>query len=232
MESNSIMKNDPVQWQEDYADIRVDAYVLLAALLRQPPAKPLLDVLTDMQWENAVPGKLNHAFEALRQAGRDYRLEKVIDEYNKLFVGVGVGEIVPYACWYKEKKIQSRLLAVLRADLMKLGIIRQTTWHESEDHAGALCEIMAIISQTPVSIPYVTQQKFFEQHLGSWMINFFKDVQSAKSAEFYRTVGLFGERLLETEKTFLQFGAKHKHFMMEGESYNEDQLFERPTNIF
>ena len=226
-----MKKEDAPEWQNDYANVRMDVYVMLAALLREAPSKRLLEILTDMQWEDSIPDKLERAFAILREAGRDYRLEAIVDEYNRLFVGLGSGEIVPYASWYKEKKIQSMPLASLRADLMKLGIVRQTNWHESEDHAGALCEIMAIMSQTPNVVPRAAQTKFFEQHIASWMTGLFKDIQSAKSAGFYRTVGLFGQRLLETEKEFLQCDEKGQKFITEGELQNGDQLFERPANI-
>ena len=41
------------------------------------------------------------------------------------------------------------------------------------------------------------------------MMTFFKDLQSAKSAEFYRIVGLFGSSFLETESEYLKPGRKY-----------------------
>ena len=85
--------------------------------------------------------------------------------------------------------------------------MRQADNHDSEDHAGALCEIMALISQRPNDESYETQAAFFNRHIASWMMAFFKDVESAKSAGFYRAVGSLGCCFLESEKEYFKNGA-------------------------
>jgi TorA maturation chaperone TorD len=173
--------------------------VILASLLGQPPSENLLKVLRNLQWEGPIPERLDRALRALCQASHDYPLSALEEEYNKLFVGLGAGEMVPYASWYREKRIQSSPLVSLRSDLILLGIVRQASSHESEDHASALCECMALISRGPNEIDHVTQAKFFQQHVASWMTTFFRDLESAKSARFYWTVGRFGRHFLESE---------------------------------
>jgi TorA maturation chaperone TorD len=206
----SVMKTlDAPGWFAAHANIRTNGYVMLASLLAQPPSGNLSNILQNLEWDEAIPEKLDHALRALCQAAHDYPLAALEDEFNKLFVGLGSGEMVPYASWYREKKIQSSPLASLRSDLIELGIVRQTGCHESEDHAGALCEIMAIISRKPNDIPHAAQARFFRRHIAPWMMTFFKDLQSAKSAEFYRTVGLFGGCFLETENEYLKPGCKY-----------------------
>jgi TorA maturation chaperone TorD len=191
-------------WFASHARIRTDSYVMLASLLGQPPSENLLKVLQNLQWDDRIPEELDRALRAVREASHDYPLSALKDEYNKLFVGLGSGEIVPYASWYREKKIQSSPLASLRSDLIHLGIVRQEDNHDSEDHAAALCECMALISQKPNKIDRATQAKFFQQHVAPWMTTFFKDLESAKSARFYRTVGTFGRRFLESEIEYLK----------------------------
>jgi len=203
----SITKNtDGPAWFAPYAKIRADSYVMLASLLGQPPSENLLKVLQNLQWDEPIPQRIDRALRALRQASHDYPLNALQDEYDKLFVGLGCGEMVPYASWYREKMTQSSPLASLRSDLILLGIVRQADSHESEDHAGALCECMALISQKPNEIPHATQARFFQQHVAPWMTTFFKDLESAKSVRFYRTVGIFGSRFLESEIEYLKFG--------------------------
>jgi len=191
-------------WVAPYAKIRADSYVMLASLLGQPPSENLLKVLQSLQWDEPIPGGLDRALKALRQASHDYPLNALEDEYAKLFVGLGSGEMVPYASWYRDKMIQSSSLASLRSDLILLGIVRQAGNHESEDHAGALCECMALISREPNETDHATQAKFFQQHVAPWMRAFFKDLESAKSARFYRTVAIFGSRFLESEIEYLK----------------------------
>ncbi len=192
-------------WFSPYAKVRADVYTMLASLLGQPPSDNLLKVLQDLQWDEGIPEGLDRSLEALRQASHDYPLGAMREEYDKLFVGLGSGEIVPYASWYAEKMIQSAPLASLRSDLILFGIVRQPDSRESEDHASALCECMALISREPNEKNRVAQAKFFQQHLAPWMLNFFKDLDSAKSARFYRKVALLGRRFLESEVEYFKW---------------------------
>jgi len=201
-----MKKPDGPTWFASYAKIRADGYVMLASLLGQPPSENLLKVLQNLQWEKPIPERVDRALRALREASHDYPLGVLKEEYDKLFVGLGCGELVPYASWYREKRIQSSPLASLRSDLILLGIVRQGDSHESEDHAGALCECMALISQKPNEVDHAMQAKFFQQHVAPWMMTFFKDLESAKSARFYRTVGIFGSRFMESEMEYLKYG--------------------------
>jgi TorA maturation chaperone TorD len=176
---------------------------MLASVLEQPPSEDLRAILQSMQWDEAVPEQLDHALRALRQAANDYPLAAMKEEFDRLFVGLGCGEMIPYASWYREKMIQSMPLVSLRSDLVRLGIVRQSDNRETEDHAAALCEVMAIISRDSNGGRYRTQADFFQHHVASWMGSFFNDLQSAKSAGFYRTIGLFGSSFLEFECRYL-----------------------------
>jgi TorA maturation chaperone TorD len=186
-----------------YASIRADSYVMLAALLGQPPSNSLLKILQDLQWDELVPERVKDSLRALRQAGHDYPLVTLEDEYDRLFVGLGCGEVVPYASWYRERAMRSSLLVSLRSDLILLGIVKQADSHEPEDHAAVLCECMALISQKPNGVDRATQARFFHQHMAPWMTAFFQDLYSAKSARFYRAVGSFGSQFMETETEYL-----------------------------
>jgi TorA maturation chaperone TorD len=229
----SVMKTmDAPGWFAAYATVRTDSYVMLASLLGQTPSEELLNILRNLHWDEALPEKLDHALGALRQAAHDDSPAALEDEFNKLFVGLGSGEMVPYASWYRGKMIQSSPLASLRSDLIELGIVRQTGCHESEDHAGALCEIMAIISQKPNDIPYAAQARFFHRHIAPWMMTFFKDLQSAKSADFYRAVGSFGSCFLEFERKYLEQGASIQFPIKEGGLQNENGIPQQSTDIY
>ena len=118
----SVMKTmDAPGWFAAHATVRTDSYVMLASLLGQTPSEELLNILRNLHWDEALPETLDHALGALRQAAHDYSLAALEDEFNKLFVGLGSGEMVPYASWYREKKIQSTPLASLRSDLIRTG---------------------------------------------------------------------------------------------------------------
>lgn len=191
-------------WYGPHARIRADAYVLLAALLTDPPSRDLLDLVREMRWDEDLPERMRSILTALSQAGRSCPEESIVDEYNRLFVGLGRGELVPYGSWYLEKMIQSAPLAAIRADLNKLGIIRQTESYESEDHAGALCESMALLSMPEYEVSDQAQAAFFDRHIAPWMPQFFTDLETVDKAEFYPTVGAFGRSFLEMERDYLQ----------------------------
>ena len=203
----SMTKNEPAR-DFPYASIRGDCYALLAVLLENQPSEGVLKVLHDLQWEEAIPGAVDHALRALIQASHDYPLSALEDEYDRLFVGLGSGEVIPYASWYRKKTIQSSPLASLRSDLMLLGIVRQAGTHEPEDHAGALCECMALIAQKDDPRPLATQERFFRANIAPWMADFFEDLQAARSAGFYRTVGLLGSRFMQSEMEYFKNGGR------------------------
>jgi TorA maturation chaperone TorD len=200
----TMTRSNTPAWYTAHAKIRTDGYVILAALLRQPSAEGLIPILQNLKWDESLPEKVNRALEALRLAAHDRQPHALEKEYEQLFVGLGAGELVPYASWYLDGILASSALASLRADLMRLGIVSQADSHEPEDQAGALCEVMALLSRNGKSIPEAAQADFFKHHVASWMITFFEELQSAKAADFYRTVGLFGRHFLEFERDYLK----------------------------
>jgi TorA maturation chaperone TorD len=58
-------------------------------------------------------------------------------------VGLGRGELLPFASYYLTGFLHERPLAELRGELERLGIGRAPGVHEPEDHIGFVCETMA-----------------------------------------------------------------------------------------
>jgi TorA maturation chaperone TorD len=94
-------------------------------------------------------------------------------------------------------------LARLRSDLKRLGFERQEGISESEDHAAGLCDVMSMLNTEGEVAAFQLQWEFMERHMLPWMPRFFRDLQKAESASFYRAVGQLGEQFLEVEKEFL-----------------------------
>src|SRR3546814_5223971 len=80
---------------------------------------------------------------ALAEAAHSVSVETVEREYFDLFLGVGRGELLPYASYYLTGFLNERPLARLRADLKRLGLERAESHFDPEDHLGTLCEIMS-----------------------------------------------------------------------------------------
>lgn len=218
-------------WFAPYAAIRTDCYAMLASLLGQVASKKTIGILQDLDWDAAIPGKLDRALSGLRKAACQSDHAEIEAEFNRLFVGMGWGEMVPYASWYRERMIQSSPLASLRADLMRLGIVRQPDSYESEDHAGAICEAMALLSRETNGVSHAEQAEFFKKHIASWMMRFFEDLRLAKNADFYRTVATFGGCFLESESEYLNVDVTTQMPIPKGGLRNGKRDHRQPANI-
>jgi len=215
-------------WLAPYGKIRAESYLLLASLLGQP-SEGTRELLQTLTWDDAIPEHLDHALRDLCRAGQDFMPAAMEVEFSRLFIAPGRSTMMPYASWYREKKIQARTLAVLRSDLIRLGIAKQEGSAEPEDHVCALCEIMSLLCQG--SVPYDEQARFFQRHISPWMKNFFRDLQAAKNAEFYRAVGSFGTRFLEAEGEYLKYASTAPCTKPEGGLHDENGNSLQPADI-
>lgn len=183
--------------------LRADTYRLLGRLLAAPPNDDTLQLLAADRAEDE-DSLLGMAWQLLAQCAERATAAEVADEYMTLFIGIGRGELVPYASWYLTGFLMEQPLARLRDDMRRLGFERRDGVHEPEDHAAALCEIMALVASDEGPQSLGTQAEFFENHVGPWMARFFRDMQTARSARFYRAVGQLGEHFIETDQRHLE----------------------------
>jgi TorA maturation chaperone TorD len=179
--------------------VRGNVYALLGHLLAGPPESDVLAMLAGI---DAVPNDeslLTASWKMLADAAGRASRESLKDEYLALFVGLGRGEVLPYGSWYLTGFLMEQPLARLRSDLGELGIERQEGVKEPEDHAAALCDVMALLITGDEPAPVALQQHFFARHMEPWMGRFFRDLQQAPSARFYRAVGQLGEQFMDVE---------------------------------
>jgi TorA maturation chaperone TorD len=183
---------------------RVSAWSLLGRLLAAPPDEEVLDLLAHSEAGPAGGDNLlSAAWEMLVQAAGRTSPAELEDEYQELFIGVGRGELMPYGSWYLTGFLMEQPLARLRGDLAMLGFERREGVCEPEDHAAALCDVMAMISAGNCAAPVEVQAGFFSRHIAPWMGRFFRDMQQAPSARFYRAVGQLGEQYVALEGQYL-----------------------------
>ena len=182
--------------------VRSHTYALLAALLAAPPERPLIDRVAGIGTDESDPDSLfGDAWRVLREAAVAATPQALDDEYHALFIGLGRGELVPYGSWYITGFMMDRPLAALRADLAGLGFERSERVSETEDHACALLEVMAMLAAEGEEL--ASQRRFFARHLEPWMQRFFRDLRDARSASFYRAVGELGRRFMKFEGEYL-----------------------------
>ena len=189
------------------ASLRIDIYTLLAALLAQPPASDRLAQLEDLNIMSGIPSALGRAIAELKKASRRTSSEAAVKEYDILFVGLGRGDIVPYASWYEEGVLMGAPLARLRQDLARMAIHRREETCEPEDHVAALCETMVLLLAESRIAP-AQQAAFFNAHIAPWMPCFFEDLCRSRGADFYRAVGSLGGVFMQLEQVCLRDQSK------------------------
>jgi TorA maturation chaperone TorD len=186
------------------ARLRAGTYSVLANFLASPPDQQLLDLLRTIdRSDGAADTLLGAAWHMLAAAAEKASPADLEDEYHDLFIGIGRGELVPYGSWYMTGFLMEQPLARLRDDLARMGLERQEGVCEPEDHAAGLCDVMSIINTEGEVVALDIQWQFFERHMLPWISKFFRDLQQAKSASFYRAVGQLGEQFIDVEKEFL-----------------------------
>jgi TorA maturation chaperone TorD len=175
---------------------RAAEYSLLATLLLRSPDAEMLSRLAGLRGDESPLG-LAHA--ALGKAAARTDAQTAAREYFALFIGLGRGELMPYASHYLTGFVHGRPLANLRQTLRRIGIERVETQTEPEDHAAILLEIMAGLANGEIDAPTGTEREVFDNHLAPWIGRFFSDVEKSASVDFYSVVGTFGRVFIEIE---------------------------------
>ncbi len=187
----------------DEETARAEVYGLLAALYYAPPTPELLAQLRVAVTEApAKGGLLEEPWRAVVGAARDANDAAIAAEYNALFGGVGKPEVYLFGSHYLSGFLNEKPLARLRTDLAKLGLERDETMPETEDHFAYLCEVMRyLIAGDDVAIANLTQQKsFFGDHVQAWTAAMCDAVAAHPRAKFYAALAGFTSAFLNVEQ--------------------------------
>jgi TorA maturation chaperone TorD len=175
---------------------RAREYSLLSTLLAHRPDTQMIEHLAGLSGD-ATP--LGAAHGALGAAAARVSPERIEREYFDLFVGLGHGELFPYASYYLTGYLYGRPLARLRETLKLIGLEKTEGQSEPEDHAAVLLEVMAGLASGQIIAPGGTERNIFEAHLEPWIGRFFSDLERVESATFYSCVGKLGRIFMEIE---------------------------------
>ena len=181
----------------DEVDVaRAAEYSLLATLLLRNPDAELLSRLAALRGDESPLG-MAHA--ALGRAAARTDADTAAREYFALFIGLGRGELMPYASHYLTGFVHGRPLASIRQTLRRIGIERVEAQTEPEDHAAILLEIMAGLASGEMDAPPGTDREIFDNYLAPWIDRFFSDLEKSASVDFYAVVGTLGRVFIEIE---------------------------------
>lgn len=145
---------------------------------------------------------LGKAVLALGAALADTDAHALSREHHDLFIGVGRGELIPFASVYLTGFLNEKPLADLRRDMARLGFERPADVKEPEDHIAALCDVMSHLIEGAATGEFdiYDQDQFFSAHVKPWAEKFFADLESAKTADAYRHVGRIGRIFMGIEE--------------------------------
>ncbi|HZF74491.1 MAG TPA: molecular chaperone TorD family protein [Acetobacteraceae bacterium] len=174
---------------------RARLFALLGRLLGAAPDAALLARLRLLRGDAS---ELGAAYATLSEAAQ-VTPEAAEREFFDLFIGVGRGELLPYASYYLTGFLHERPLADLRGDLARLGVERAPGIPEPEDHIAFVCETYAGLIAGAFAAPPAEAAPFFARHILPWAARMFADLERAQAAGFYRAVGRLGRVAVEIE---------------------------------
>lgn len=196
--------NDPILVSSalDEETARAEVYGLLAALFYAPPSPDLLAQLRVAVTEApAAGGFLEEPWRQFVGTVRELNDAEVAAEYNALFGGVGKPELYLFGSWYLSGFLNEKPLAALRGDLAALGLARDESMNETEDHFACVCEVMRyLIAGDDVEVANLTQQqKFFSAHVQSWAPALCEAIAAHPKARFYAALAGFTAAFISVE---------------------------------
>jgi TorA maturation chaperone TorD len=181
---------------------RAELYGLLSRLWIAAPDAELLGQFGVAITEAPQPGGFLEApWQALVGAMRATNPEAAADEYDALFGGVGKPEIFLYGSFYLSGFLNEKPLATLRGDLAVLGLGRDESRGETEDHVAYGFEVMRyLIAGDDAAVCNLEQQrKFFRAHLQPWVERMADAVETHPRARVWREVAAFTRTFMQVE---------------------------------
>ena len=186
----------------DEETARAEVYGLLAQLFYAPPSADLMAALRVAVTEAPTAGGfLEEPWRALVGKAREMDDAAVVAEYNALFGGVGKPEVYLFGSHYLSGFLNEKPLAALRTDLAELGLARDESMPETEDHVAYLCEVMRyLIAGDDVAIANLTRQSsFFATHLLPWTGALCDAIAAHPKARFYAVLAEFTRAFMSVE---------------------------------
>jgi TorA maturation chaperone TorD len=122
-------------------------------------------------------------------------------EHEALFHGVGKPAVFAYGSFYLSGYLNEKPLAMLRSDLHQLGLTRDDTRLETEDHVAYVFEVMRyLIAGDDAAVANLEQQRrFFRAHVQSWVPLLCEAVAAQPLAVLWRAVAALTEAFVQVE---------------------------------
>jgi TorA maturation chaperone TorD len=186
----------------DEETARAEIYGLLAALYYAAPSKELHEnIRVAVTQAPAAGAVLESSWTELVAAARQQNLSDIAGEYSSLFGGVGKPEIYLFGSHYLSGFLNEKPLAALRGDIAAMGLARDETLPETEDHVAYTCEVMRyLIAGDDVAVANLTRQReFFTRHVQTWVPAMCEAITQHPKARFYSALAAFTQVFVSVE---------------------------------
>ncbi|NIZ13760.1 molecular chaperone [Phaeobacter sp. HF9A] len=185
--------------------LRADLYNYLGLMLAAPPDEMLLAQTAGLSGDETPLGQ---AITQLARVAKRTKPAGAEREFNALFIGLGRGELLPYASYYLTGFLNEKPLAVLRNDMRARGLSRAENVFEPEDNIASLMEMMGaqIVGRFGPAASLEEQKTFFNKHIGPWAGHFFADLEAAKTSVLYASLASVGRAFMEIEAEGFRLG--------------------------
>jgi TorA maturation chaperone TorD len=193
--------------------LRSQQWGLIGSVLAAPPKADTIAAFAGLEGDDTALGQ---AYAVLARAAAEAVPKDVEREFFELFIGVGRGELLPYASFYLTGFLNERPLADLRRDLAAMGVARADGRFEPEDHIASIAEVMSRLAvgdfdASVLGCGAAGEAGFYARHLQPWAAQFFDDLAVSPSARFYRAVAEIGRIFIDIEtRAFALEAAAHR----------------------
>ena len=181
---------------------RAELYGLLARCWYAPPDQALMAQFAVAVTEAPQPGSFLEApWQALVAAMRASGVVAATEEYDALFLGMGKAEIFLYGSHHIAGALNEKPLVAWRGDLAALGLTRDMSISETEDHVAYLFELMRyLIGGDDLAVCNLeSQRRIFRAHVQPWLGALCDAVERHPRARLYAALAAFTRAFVEVE---------------------------------
>lgn len=226
MSENITIESADEATMQEFAKIneqRAATYGLLSRLYRKEIDQALLDELRGMRFPASTGNSdVDEGYRLMATFLSNVREDSVTTlavDFARVFIGHGVDAFsaaYPFESVYTSEKrllmqeARDEVLAIYRS----MGLEKQTTWKEGEDHValelefeqimiGRTIEAFAHDDEDAATSLLATQKNFLDDHLAAWVPMMTSDMKKFASTDLYRGLAYLTDGFLETDQAFL-----------------------------
>lgn len=183
-------------------EARAAIYGLISRLFYAAPDRDLLTTIVQAGDFAGTDTELGRAWHELQSVAATVDESALKQEYVDTFISTGRAPVFLYGSFYMAGFLMEKPVAKLRDELAELGIARKQDSVETEDHISALCDVMRLLilgDGARSAAPVTVQREFFARNMAPWYAKLAAAIQSAGTADFYKTAAMFARNFFDLE---------------------------------